>query len=63
MVTYTDETAVVSLVNGDGSAGTLKVFQVTVRWSDGDWKVVPADDGHLQSSSSVIPDMAELCSI
>ncbi|KJY44114.1 hypothetical protein VR41_00060 [Streptomyces sp. NRRL B-1568] len=58
MVTYTAETAVVSLVNGQQNGGTLKVFQVTVRWSDGDWKVAPADDGHLQSSSSAIPDMA-----
>ncbi|GHG64153.1 hypothetical protein [Streptomyces griseocarneus] len=57
VVTYTAETAVVSLVNGEAAGRTLKVFQVTVRWADGDWKVVPADDGHLTSSINSISDM------
>ncbi|MFI9304960.1 hypothetical protein [Streptomyces triculaminicus] len=58
VVTYTAETAVVSLVNGEEAGRTLKVFQVTVRWADGDWKVVPADDGHLTSSSNAITNMS-----
>ena len=39
IVYYTDTTTVVSLVNGSQSAQSLKSTDITVRWSDGDWKI------------------------
>ncbi|MEU1377884.1 hypothetical protein ABZ442_30170 [Streptomyces triculaminicus] len=57
MVSYTEDTAVISLVNGAQADHSLKVMQVTMRW-DGDWKIVPRDDGNMGSTSNAIPDMA-----
>ncbi|MFH9871564.1 hypothetical protein ACH4NT_36505 [Streptomyces lydicus] len=49
ITSFTDQTSVVSLVNGTQAAGSLKSFDVTLQWSGGDWKVVAQPNGGLSS--------------
>ncbi|MFH8337762.1 hypothetical protein [Streptomyces sp. AM6-12] len=57
VVSYTPDTAVVTLVNGSSDAHSLKASDVTMRWADGDWKVVPRDDGQLSTPATPVPDL------
>jgi hypothetical protein len=57
VASYTDEIAVVSLVNGDANAGSLKSTDVTVQWADGDWKLVVRDDGSLSTPADSLSDL------
>ncbi|MFF9483028.1 hypothetical protein [Streptomyces sp. NPDC014733] len=49
IVSYTDATTVVSLVNGSQAAQSLKSSDITVQWAGGDWKVVPPPGGGLNT--------------
>lgn len=49
IVSYTDTTTVVSLVNGSQSANSLKSSDITVQWSGGDWKILPPPGGGLNT--------------
>ncbi|PBC72417.1 hypothetical protein BX261_7291 [Streptomyces sp. 2321.6] len=49
IVSYTDTTTVVSLVNGSQSAQSLKASDITVQWSGNDWKIVPPPGGGLNT--------------
>ncbi|MFL4496496.1 hypothetical protein ACJ6WD_35440 [Streptomyces sp. VTCC 41912] len=49
IVSYTDATTVVSLVNGSETAHSLKSSDITVQWSGGDWKIVPPPTGGLNT--------------
>lgn len=49
IVSYTDATTVVSLVNGSQAAQSLKSSDITVQWAGEDWKIVPPPGGGLNT--------------
>ncbi|MER6733791.1 hypothetical protein [Streptomyces puniciscabiei] len=57
VVSYTPQTAVVTLVNGSADAHTLKSSDITVQWSDNDWKVVAREDGSLTTPATPVSDL------
>ncbi|MGW1284624.1 hypothetical protein ACWDBD_17685 [Streptomyces sp. NPDC001118] len=57
VVSYTPQSAVVTLVNGSASSHTLKSSDITLQWSDDDWKVVARDDGSLTTPATPVSDL------
>ncbi|MFF8784602.1 hypothetical protein [Streptomyces sp. NPDC015125] len=57
VVSFTDQTTVISIVNGSQSANSLKSVDVTVRWANGDWKLVAQPNGSLSSPSDHIDSL------
>ncbi|MCS0604176.1 hypothetical protein NX794_23605 [Streptomyces sp. LP11] len=57
VVSYTQQTAVVTLVNGSTDAHNLKASDITVQWSDADWKVVAREDGSLTTPATPVSDL------
>jgi hypothetical protein len=56
MLTYTPDTAVVSLALANpGLTGQYVTLPITVRWADGDWRVVAPPGGSWDSSAAVTP--------
>jgi hypothetical protein len=58
IVTYTATTTVVTLVNGQSSASSLRSQDVTVQWSGGDWKLTVQPNGQLASTSTSLTSLA-----
>lgn len=60
MKNYTDEEATVDVlmqvVSGGGSAYAYQQFDL--RWTDGDWRLITADDGGPRSDPQPVPDAA-----
>ena len=60
MKNYTDEEATVDVlmqvVSGGGSAHAYQQFDL--RWADGDWRLITADDGGPRSDPQPVPDAA-----
>lgn len=58
IVSYTPDTTVVTLVNGATATNSLKSGDVTVRWQDGDWKLVARPDGWISTPPTPLRSLA-----
>jgi hypothetical protein len=58
VLSYSDDTAVISLaLSNPSSDGQYVTIPVTVRWSAGDWRLVPPPQGSWDSSAAVTPTL------
>lgn len=57
-VTYSTDVAVVQIVSRFSNSGSLQVATVTVRWSDGDWKLELQPDGGSSPSVQHLPTLS-----
>jgi len=58
VLSYSDDTAVISLaLSNPAGEGQYVTLPVTMRWSDGDWRLVPPPGGSWDSSAAVTPTL------